>query len=123
MAASSSGIVVVGVAPLDASLTALAAEVEHLEIPGREAGEAALAKATPRVPVKSGALRSSGRVVTEVGAVDVIWDRVYAGVIFGGWPAHNISPQPWVDEPEITEAVAGVFEDYLEAAVHRVRGA
>lgn len=116
------GIVVEGVTEFEATSSAAAAALSDLEIPSREAGQAALQAATPNVPELSGALRSSGRVDAGSAGTAVVWDEVYAGVIFNGWPARNIVGQPWVDETETTEVVADVFLEYVEAAVHRIRG-
>lgn len=117
------GVSVEGIDTLDATLGDLADALSDLSTPGLDAAQAALDAATPNVPYKSGALADSGKVVGDGAMAGVFWDEPYAGVILNGWPAHNITAQPWIDPDQTTDVVTGVFTDYVQAAVDQVRGA
>lgn len=121
----SDDVTVQGADELARSLRVLADVVEDLQEPDQKAGDLLLEKADPRTPRSSGQLAASGRVSVDSSGFAVIYEEVYAGVVHNGWPARNITPQPWLRDTvtEQTTAVGGVYGDYLHDAVARVRGA
>lgn len=114
------GIEVIGEERVVRALKGLAYAAEHLEPAHKDAGELLLGRARPKTPRRSGRLAASGRVDADPDETVLVYDEVYAGVIHNGWPAHNITPQPWLADTvdESTAAVVDVFRDYLEDAIH-----
>jgi hypothetical protein len=86
-----------------------------------EAAGAIEADALRRVPVESGALRGTIRVIDLTDAADVVAgsDLVpYAGVVHGGWPARNIPAQPYLDTRR-AEDVEAYYADEVRDLVRR----
>lgn len=81
--------------------------------------------ARARAPFVSGTLRASLDVATSAGRVRVGSDLIYAPVIHNGWPAHNISANPFlVDGAEQSEPVWGrVYETEAARIMSTVKGA
>lgn len=115
------GVEVIGEQDVIRALHNLADATRDLEPAHQRAGQLLLDRADPRTPRESGRLAASGRVSAASDETAVVYEEVYAGPIHNGWPAHGISPQPWLAETldESQTAVVGVFVDYLEDAVRR----
>lgn len=116
----SEGIDVQGEEQVLRVLRRLSDATKNLEPAHQAAGQLLLDRADTKVPRQSGRLAASGRVDVASEETALVYDEVYAGVIHNGWPARNISPQPWLAETvdESPAAVAGVFVNYLEDAIH-----
>lgn len=117
----SEGVQVIGEEDVIRALHNLADATRHLQPAHQAAGQLLLERADPRTPRQSGRLAASGRVDAATSETAVVYDEVYAGPIHNGWPAHNISPQPWLLETvdESQSAVLDVFVDYFEDAIRR----
>jgi len=61
-------------------------------------GKVIVAAARRKAPKQTGRLAGSLRAAPEGQQVQVGSPLVYAPVIHYGWPAHNIEPQPFLDE-------------------------
>jgi hypothetical protein len=118
---SHQGVEVIGEEDVIRALHHLADATRNLEPAHRKAGQLLLDRADPRTPRQSGRLAASGRVDAASDETALVYDEVYAGPIHNGWPAHNISPQPWLLETvdDSQSAVLDVFAHYLEDAIRR----
>jgi hypothetical protein len=107
------------------TLDKAAHDLEHLEVPGGEAGRIIADLAAATAPRLTG--RLAGSVAPEVAgnAVTVGSDLVYALPIHNGWAAHNIRPQPFLDDAvRASEAQwVGAYEKAVGAALESVEGA
>ena len=95
------------------------------EAVNRKAGQAVLNAALGAVPVKSGKLKQSGRLVVLTDGSAVIFGGgpvLYADVINWGWPSHSIRASLFL-QAQVTEeanAVHNVYADDVEKQVKRV---
>lgn len=118
---SHQGVEVVGEEDVVRAMRRLSDAVDALEPAHRRAGDELLERAGSKVPRQFGRLAASGRVDASSEETVLVYDEVYAGPIHNGWPAHNISPQPWLADTvdESHTLVLDVFSDYLEGAIRR----
>ena len=99
-------VTVTGAAHVRAQLARLVRGLGDLQIVNDAALDLIQATASARAPKRSGRLASSGRVVADnvTGTVTFGSSLAYAAVIHNGWPAHNITANPFVlDAVEATE--------------------
>lgn len=109
----------VGAEDVQRALDSLTDAVSDLQAPHQTAGQLLLDRADTKVPRRSDRLAASGRVDAASDETALVYDEVYSGPIHNGWPAHNISPQPWAAEAvdDSADDVLGVFVDYLNDAL------
>lgn len=92
----------------------------------RDAARIIVSESKSNVPVLSGDLRSSirplGGATSAVVAAGRGRTRDYAGVIHFGWPAHNISPQPFIHHAIATEwdRVYQSFETAIDDVTRKI---
>jgi len=97
---------------------------EDLKAVHLDAAEIVATQARALVPRRSGKLASSIRAAGQArqGVVRAGFASVpYAGVIHFGWPAHNISPQPWMYDAldERRGEVLGVYADRVNDLIKK----
>jgi len=125
MAAGQPAIQVQGAKELRAALKRMGADLVDLTAINKAAAEKVAESARDIVPHLTGALggtikatatRTRGRV--QAGSRPV----PYAGPIHFGWPARNISPQPFLYEAldERRDEVVEAYEAHIEALVEKV---
>jgi len=92
----------------------------------RQVGQLVLAHVAP--PRLTGALASTVDAVSDDTGVNFTagsGDVPYAGVIHNGWPGHHITAQPFFTKAiaQTTEAIADTYEDHIDEALSKVKGA
>ena len=107
-----------GAAELSRSLHHAADELEDLSETNARAGEYVRARAAANAPRRTGALATSLRVTVDPAAVTVESDLIYANPIHWGWPARNISAQPFL--ADALEATSSAVVDMYAANNERV---
>lgn len=117
----------VGVRQLRATLARAGADLSDLKAANAAAASTVAAAATARAPRRSGALASTVRGNRAVGKAVVMAGRAsvaYAGPIHWGWPARDITAQPFVSDAAVaTEAVwTAAYATDVQRALDRVRG-
>ena len=126
MAGAKPAIRVTGLKELRRAAAKMEAGVHDLTEVGRGAAEVVQAEARNIVPVgESGELRRSLRTWARSGRSAVVAGKrrvPYAGVIHFGWPAHNISPQPFLYKAldRRYDEVVQVYEDRMAELVKRL---
>ena len=118
-------IQVKGAKELRAALTRLGEGVSDLKAIHLEAANVVAGQARLYAPVLTGALEGSIRASGTKTRGVVRFGRQgipYAGVIHFGWPAHNISPNPFAYDAmeDKQDEVVRLYEDRVEALVNRV---
>ena len=99
MAAGKPAVRVKGAAEFRAAMKRMGADLSDLTAINRQAAETVAGTARDKAPRLTGALESSIRAgATRTRGTVKAGSRAipYAGVIHFGWPAHNISPQPFI---------------------------
>lgn len=97
-----------------------------LKVAYRDAANIVVRSARPNAPVRSGALRASirplGGATSSVVAAGRGRTSDYAGVIHYGWPARNITPQPFIHEAlrDEWDKVYSTFEDAIDDVTKRI---
>lgn len=119
------GFTVRGGDELARTMHAAALELDDLSAVNDRVGALVLARARPRVPVRSGRLVGSLRAVPDPGAVTMGSSLVYAGPIHNGWPAHHIAANPFLsDATRASQSqLVGLYTAELEDVVAGVKGA
>lgn len=83
-----------------------------------DAAEVVAERARSNAPRRSGRLASSirAKATNTTGLVEAGVGLAYGGVIHFGWPAHNISPQPFLYDAldERTQQVVEVYEQRVD---------
>ena len=92
------GIVVKGAERFEATTGAAARQLGDLSGAGAEAGRIIADLAAATAPRLTGALAASVQPEVAGNVATVGSDRVYAPPIHNGWAAHNIRPQPFLDD-------------------------
>lgn len=116
-----SGVTVEGAAETRRAFRRAADRADRIDREDEDAARVVERDAVRRVPVDSGALRATIRVVEVMDAAAVIAgsDVVpYAGVIHHGWPARGIAAQPYLDDRRRDE-VAEFYEDEVRDLVRQ----
>jgi len=116
---------VIGGPQMRRALKHMGADLADLSAINRQVGEMVLAASHDLVPRLSGDLDASQKLsVTRTRAQIVAGSRLvpYAGPIHFGWPAHNITPQPWLYDALDKRAgeVADAYEKRVAELVTRV---
>jgi hypothetical protein len=118
------GIEVSGLKEVKAALKSLSDELprELVKI-SKRAAEIVAPEAQSRAPVLSGKLRGTIKAAATQAGAFVKLSGAYAGPIVGGWPAHNIKPNPFIwraldsktDEvvQEYNDGIADLIERFL----------
>ena len=125
MAAGKPAVRVEGAAEFRRAMKRMGADLSDLTAINKAAAQKVAETARDKVPVLSGALESSikaGATRTR-GSVRAGSRSVpYAGPIHFGWPARNISPQPFIYEAldERKRDVIDAYEQHIEALVEKV---
>jgi hypothetical protein len=116
-----------GAAELDASARAASADLADMSRAQGQAGDYVAQVARGMAPVRSGALVGTiraERATTEVRVTAGGPGVPYAGPIHWGWPARNISAQPFLvnalDQAETS--VVGIYADEVERTVAKIHG-
>lgn len=120
MTAKPGTIEVDGAARLESTLKHAADELRNLDATDDAAARIVATKASSLVPKVTGTLAAS----QSVAGGTVTYAAPYAGVIHGGWPARNITAQPWLTEAgdtTETERVT-VYAINLEHTIDKVAG-
>lgn len=107
---------VTGVVEFQKAVRKMARDVSDLSTTNRSAGERVAASARSHAPRLTG--RLAGTIhVAEVERMRVVVEAgsgvPYAGPIHNGWPAHNITAQPFMDEAAEREHDR-VVQDYSD---------
>lgn len=115
---------VVGADRLARTLHDAADELRDLTDVNTQAGDYIRARAAANAPRRTGRLASSLTVHVDKAAVTVESDLIYANPIHWGWPARNISAQPFLaDAVEVTSStVVDMYDTNNERVLERVHG-
>ena len=115
---------VVGARELSSSLDRMAADLDDLERAEAAAGQVVKNRAAGLAPVVTGALARSITVTSEGDGITIGSSLPYAGVQEMGWPAHNISAQPFLRPAmaDATDEVVAAYQNEVEADLKRVKG-
>ena len=108
-----------------ASTTAEAAgKLADLSGAGAEAGRIVADLAAATAPRRTGALAASVQPEVAENVATIGSDLVYAPPIHNGWAAHNIRPQPFLDDAvRSSEAQwVGAYDKALQTAIDTVEG-
>lgn len=114
-----------GLAELVRALHDAQAALDDLKAGNQATASTVLAAARVGAPRRSGALAASGRADTAGHKAVVAFGGVrvpYAGVIEGGWRAHNIAPHPYL-RPAVEstqDSWLGGYERNLQAILDKV---
>ena len=125
MAAGKPAVQVRGAAEFRRAMKNIGADLKDLTAINRQAAETVAESARDKVPkltgalgssIRAGATRTRGTVKAGARAIP------YARVIHFGWPAHNISPQPFIYDAldDRTQEVIERYEAHIEALVEKV---
>jgi len=117
-----------GARQLRASLRRAGLSVQDLKDAHRAVAETVKAEAAPRAPRRTGRLAASVRASgTQSAAIVRAGKKAvpYAGPIHWGWPARNITAQPWLAETaQRTEHKwTATYLDALEHIIDTIEGA
>lgn len=96
-----------------ATMHQAARQVEHPERAAREASTILVGRIRSTAPREKGVLANSFQADPHGGTAIAASELVYAPVINGGWPAHNISPNPFTQRA-LDQADAQIVELYLD---------
>jgi hypothetical protein len=118
------GIDVKGAERFAATTAEAARQLGDLSNAGTEAGRIIADLAAATAPRRTGQLAGSVRPEVAGNVAEVGSDLVYALPIHNGWAAHNIRPQPFLDDAvRSSEAQwVGVYDKAVAAAVDSVEG-
>lgn len=117
---------VVGLTRLQATMRKAAEDIKNMDRAAGDAGRLVATRGAGRAPRRTGRLAGSVRVLSvRDGGAEVGSGLVYAPVIHNGWPAHHISPQPFLDTAlgESRDPVVDMYARDVDAALAKVRGA
>jgi hypothetical protein len=114
-----------GAERFSSTLEGAAHDLGDLRDAGTEAGRIVADLAAATAPRRTGQLASSVRPEVDGNAVAIGSDLVYALPIHNGWAAHNIAPQPFLDDAvRAGEAQwVGAYERAVSVALEGVEGA
>lgn len=113
---------------LRATLKRAGIDLADLKNANERAGQTVAQWAGVRAPRRSGALGATVRAARQVGRARVMAGGgavPYAGPIHWGWPARNITAQPWISESAQQTEPAWVrdYLDEINKVIGKVRGA
>lgn len=110
-----------GVAPLRRDLDDFRRTVDHLEAAHDATGERVLPRIRDRSPRVSGALGASMQADVTGSGVGFTSALPYFGAIHNGWPAHNIEPQPFVEDAVLAaeSEIVDVYAEHIDDALDR----
>jgi hypothetical protein len=116
-----------GARELESSARAAAADLEDMSRANAQAGDYLAGRARGMAPAVSGRLAGSVRAVVSATQVSVTAGGPgvpYAGPIHWGWPARNISAQPFLlDAMEQSEtSVVRMYEADVNRTVNTIHG-
>ena len=107
------------------AMKGMGADLKDLTAANKEAARTVLEAAKENAPVLSGHLRASGRTKATRTQARVMFggDAIpYAGVIHFGWPAHGISPNPFLYDAadERRDDVVNAYEHAIAKMIREV---
>lgn len=99
--------------------------IHHLETVNHQVARTLTARARAAAPRRSGFLSASGRELATADYAAVEFTAVYAGVINFGWPARNITPQPFATGAvrDSQPQVLAMYGHELDSILDDVKGA
>jgi len=118
-------IQVTGAKELRKALRRMGDDLSDMKAIHKAAADKVADRARERVPIRSGKLRGTIRSTASKRRAGVSAGRKlvpYAGPIHFGWPAHNISPQPFLYEAldDRRSAVVNLYVERVGQLVERV---
>jgi hypothetical protein len=116
-----------GLRELRRTLKAAGVSLQDLKDAHAQVAQLVVRVATPRVPVRTGALAASLRGTGQAGAAVVRAGRAsvpYAGPIHWGWPDRHIKAQPfyWSAIADSREMWLGTYLAALEHIIDKIEG-
>lgn len=123
--AGSGTVRVEGADTLARTAHAAARELDDLTAVNREVADTWAAVARGVAPRRSGQLARSTEPTATRDTAEVGSPLIYAGPIHSGWPAHNISPQPYIARTLDTRQgqVTATYERGVADIIDQIRGA
>jgi hypothetical protein len=117
--AVSASVHVTGAEKVAGMLADAAAAMHDLTPANTDAARLIESAASARAPRRTGRLAASGRASGTADAAVVNYAVPYSGPIHNGWPAHNIRPNPFVNEAALAvqDQVLGVYLDYVNQSM------
>jgi hypothetical protein len=114
-----------GAAEFRKAMKGMGADLKDLTAANKEAAKTVLEAAKENSPVLSGQLRASGRAKATRTSGRVMFGGStvpYAGVIHFGWPAHGISPNPFMYDAadDRADEVAGAYQAAIDKMIRKV---
>lgn len=125
MAAGKPAVQVTGAREFRRAMSKMGADLKDLSAINKAAAQTVADEARGRAPVLTGRLAGSVRAgATRTKGYVRAGGRAipYAGVIHFGWPAHNISPNPFIYDAldDRKQDVIDKYEAHIEALVEKV---